>query len=99
MHQSLIGPVIAFGELVGYAQNQIAAPSATNRIPWELPVWVLLVSLGLFVVSLIVCVALTGLLVLSARGAQSDDGQVELSHARTPRERDTRIPSPTPPAP
>jgi hypothetical protein len=73
MQRSLIGPVIAFGELAGSAQNKIAGPSATGRIPWELPAWVLLVSLLLFVVSLIVFVALTGLFVLSGRGAQSEN--------------------------
>jgi hypothetical protein len=73
MQRSLIGPVIAVGELAGSAQDKIAEPSATGRIPWELPAWVLLVSLVLFVVSLIVFVALTGLFVLSGRGAQSED--------------------------
>lgn len=74
MQRSLIAQGIAFGELAGYAQRRIAGPSV---IPEDLPVRLLLVGLVLFVVSLIVFVALMGLLVLSGR-ALSEDGEVEL---------------------
>ena len=73
MQRSFIAPVIAFGELAGSAQKKIAGLSATDPIPWELPALVLLVSLVMLVVSLIVFVVLAGLLVLSGRGAQSED--------------------------
>ena len=72
MQRSLIAQGIAFGELAGYAQRRIAGSSV---IPGDLPARLLLVGLVLFVVSLIVFVALMGLLVLSVlsgRGAQTE---------------------------
>jgi membrane protein implicated in regulation of membrane protease activity len=83
MQRSLIGPVVAFGELAGSAQTSIDGPWAIDWTPWQLLAAVLLVSLILFAVSLIVFVALTGLLVLlSRRASQTEASSFDLAARR-----------------
>jgi hypothetical protein len=90
MQRSLIGPVVAVGELAGSAQTTIDGPWAIDWTPWQLLAAVLLVSLILFAVSLIVFVALTGLLVLlSRRASQTEASSFDLA-ARRVRSRRTR---------
>lgn len=84
MQRSLIGPVVvAFGEVAGSAQTTIDGPWAIDFTPWQLIAAVLLVSLILFAVSLIVFVALTGLLVLlSRRASQTEASSFDLAARR-----------------
>ena len=87
MQRSLIAQGIAFGELAGYAQRRIAGSSV---IPGDLPARLLLVGLVLFVVSLIVFVALMGLLVLSVLSGRSAQTEPRIAPAHSPFPSDTR---------
>ena len=60
--------LIALGGLAGCARNGIGEPAATDRTPWEL--------LGLLLLSLVVFVALVGLLALrSGRALPTHSGR------------------------